>query len=184
MDPQALQGWAMIALTILLVLVTAWYALHTRRLADTAEIAANQSAEAAGADQRSALAAELGLRIQNLPVVIPELVKTAQQGRQILIKNVGNTAATNVEVFVETGDGSRVWNQAVPRILEPTGASVSIPFEQDSIPLATHVRAIIGVRYEDPSGHVYRFEQPYQGSSPVRLLRREQGTWVPFLPEG
>lgn len=158
MDPQAFQGWAMVALTLALVGVTSWYALHTRRLADTTELTTNRAAEAARAAQRSALAAELSLRIQNLPVVIPQLVESAQLGRQLVVKNVGNAPATNVEASIEPHNGAPAWARTATHTLEPAVAEISFPLELATVPLASDVPALIGIYYEDPSGHRYRFE--------------------------
>jgi len=173
----------MVALTLALVGVTAWYALQTRRLVVTTELTTNRAAEAARAAQRSAMAAELSLRIQNLPVVIPQLVESAQLGRQLVIKNVGNAPAINVEASIEPHNGTPAWARTVTHILEPTVAEISLPLEPAAVPLASDVRALIGIHYEDPSGHRYRFEHPYQGTFRARLLRWDEQSWVPFLPE-
>jgi hypothetical protein len=182
-EPELLQGWAIILLTVALVGVTAWYAWQTHRLTDTTKRAANHAADAARAAQRSALATELGLRIQSLPIVIPELVESAQLGEQLTVRNVGNTTATNIEAFIATTDGSDFWRRAISPTLEPShnGRTVSIPFDRSTIPLALDAKAILGVEYTDPPGHRYRFERPYQGSLLVRFLRWERGMWVPFL---
>lgn len=185
MAPELAQGWAIILLTVALVGVTTWYAWQTHRLVDTTKRAADHAANAARSAQRSALATELGLRIQSLPIIIPELVETAQLGEQLTLRNTGNTTATNVEAFISSVEGSDSWRRAVAPTLEPTDNSrgASVPFDRSAIPLASDVKAILGVEYTDPPGHRYRFERPYQGSLPVRFLRWERGTWVPFLDE-
>ncbi len=62
---------SLVVLTAALVLVTGWYALLTKRIAEASKRSARTTLEAAEAAARSAAAAEAALLAEAMPFVLP-----------------------------------------------------------------------------------------------------------------
>lgn len=181
-DQDTILAFAMLILTAALVGATFWYASLTHRLAEATKATAVSAAEAASAAVRSAKASELGLRLQSLPLVVPQVVVHAQLGEEVVLTNVGNTVATNVEVFMDAIGTSPPWSRTVLEALA-AGAQHSILFRRDEIAIGAHVTVALVAQYDDPMGNRYRFQTAFQRTSPAKLLTLVGGEWRPFLPE-
>lgn len=175
---------AMVLFTAVLVVVTIWYAWNTHRISKASARSATHSQQAAQAAQAAAQIAELDLRLRAAPIVTAHIVDTPQLGERLEVTNVGTVAATNVKASVSTKDGTAYWQCHIADVLPPDQTSRSlVEVKRDDIPLYVGEPASLNLEYQHPAGHRYRFEQPFQGSMPARLLRWDADRWVPFLPE-
>ncbi len=177
-------------LTVLLVLVTTWYAFDTHRLAESSKRAADAAEAAAEQANRAARAAELGVRVQALPILLPTIQRpdSGVEGR-VTLQNLGPTVASNVTAFVGVPANPDTWRRSVPYPIEPTGPHESepratlVPMDLGVLPIAVDVDAVVGAEYQDPVGNRYRLEHTFQGPSTgtTRVLRRDGDQWVDFL---
>ena len=104
-----LQAYAMIALTVVLVGITGYYAYLTKRIASEAKNAAESAAYSARATERSALTAERGLILQAMPLVFGHKVKVkaagGEHGRtEVTLFGFGQMPAFQVCVDVRQDD--------------------------------------------------------------------------------
>jgi hypothetical protein len=184
-DPQA----PILILTAILVLVTAWYAFDTHRVAKASGRAADAAEAAAEAASRAVRTAELGVRLQALPILLPTIQRPDPGvAGKVTFKNRGPTVASNVTAFVGVPGNADTWRMSVPYPIEPHEAeprATLVPMDLPVLPIALEADAVVGAEYQDPVGNRYRLEHTFQGptTGTTRVLRWEADRWVGFLGE-